>query len=83
MNAKIEAAKNLAAVRATELYVKLLSEQLTEEEMRGLDGTCHVHAALAMKDDLALAVFGRFDCSTNSALVARLVRDGKKKQGSA
>lgn len=83
MSAKIEAVKNLAAVRAVELYIKTLADELTEEEMRGLDGTCHMHAALAMKNDLAIAVFGRFDCSTNSALIAKLVADSKRDRGSA
>lgn len=85
--AKIERAKNLAAVKALEAYAATLKAELSEDELRTMEmhNTEHVHTALMIVGDerkTGLVIVARWRFTTDPAIVAKVVAAAKD-QGSA
>jgi hypothetical protein len=73
-NERLKAAKNLAAVKAFEVYVETIKEALGEESLiDALDGTEHIHTAVLLVGEKTLAVAADWHFSTKPELVKSLV----------
>ena len=80
---QINAAKNLAAVRALEAYGEALEELLKDVPLEQLDQTEHVHTALIFgKDSTAIAVICHWKFVADPKVMAALLRTAKS-EGSA
>jgi hypothetical protein len=82
MTTKIEAAKNLAAVKALEAYAQSLREQLSDQEVVDLDHTEHVHTAILLQGETAVALCAHWSFSADPKVVAKCLAM-KKGQGVA
>ncbi len=73
---RIEVAKNTAAVKALEAYVRTLKDMLTPEELAGLDldKTEHIHTALLVEDKATLALIAHWSFSKDPELVEKVLR---------
>ncbi len=76
--AKIERAKNLAAVKALEAYAATLKIELSEDELRAIElhNTEHVHTALMIVGDerkTGLVIVARWRFTTDPAIVAKVL----------
>ena len=71
--AKIERAKNQAAVKALEAYIESLREQLTEEEVVTMHHNEHVHTALLLIGKTPLTVVAHWRFSIDPAVAAKIV----------
>jgi hypothetical protein len=80
---QIEAAKNMAAVKALEAYGKALEEVLGEVAPESLDQTEHIHTAVLLgKEGKAVAIISHWKFTTDPQVIAKLVKM-KKNQGVA
>ena len=81
---RLKAAKNLAAIKAFEVYTNTIKEQVGEEGLIAvLDGTEHVHTAILLVEDKPMGIFCDWFFSTNIELVKRLVASRTQRAGSA
>lgn len=73
---RIEAAKNEAAVKALETYVRTLRDLLTPEELQGLElhKTEHIHTALLLDAESATALIAHWSFSKDPAVVEKIMK---------
>jgi len=76
---QINAAKNLAAVRALETYGKSLEETLRGASLDRLDQTEHVHTALILgRDGVTIAVICHWKFVADPEVIASVLGAAKK-----
>jgi hypothetical protein len=71
---RMKAAKNLAAVKAFEVYLETIKSTLGEEGLAEmLDGTHHAHTGIVFMDGKAVGIYGEWRFSMNAEFVEALL----------